>query len=95
MKKAIDSDNLKLYSALAGAGAYEEDETIVFTTANAFAYGVLNKDNTREDLRKIVNDELNNDFNVRIEYIKEEKKETKNEFESLMKDSGVPFEIVD
>ncbi len=95
MKKAVDSDNLKLYSALAGAQAFEEDETIVFATANAFAYGVLNKDNTREDLRKIVNEEMDNDFNVRIEYIKEEKKETKNEFENLMKDSGVPFEIVD
>ena len=95
MKKAVDSDNLKLYSALAGAQAYEEDETIVFTTANAFAYGVLNKDNTREDLRKIVNEELDNDFGVRIEYIKEEKKEVKNEFENMMKDSGVPFEIVD
>lgn len=95
MKKAVDSDNLKLYSALAGAQAYEEDETIVFTTANAFAYGVLNKDNTREDLRKIVNEELDNDFGVRIEYIKEEKKEAKNEFENMIKDSGVPFEIVD
>jgi len=95
MKKAVDSDNLKLYSALAGAQAYVEDETIVFTTANSFAYGVLNKDNTREDLRKIVNEELNNDFGVRIEYIKEEKKDTKNEFENLMKDSGVPFEVVD
>ncbi len=94
MKKAVDSDNLKLYSALAGATAYVEDETVVFTTANSFAYGVLNKDNTREDLRRIVNEELDNDFNVRIEYIKEEK-ELKNEFENLMKDSGVPFEVVD
>ena len=95
MKKAVDSDNLKLYSALAGTEAFEEEDAIVFATANAFAYGVLNKDNTREDLRKIVNDELNNDFNVKIEYIKEEKKEAKNEFESMIKDSGVPFEIVD
>lgn len=95
MKKAVDSDNLKLYSALAGAQAFEEDETIVFATANAFAYGVLNKDNTREDLRKIVNEEMDNEFNIRIEYIKEEKKEAKNEFENLMKDSGVPFEVVD
>ena len=95
MKKAVDADNLKLYSALAGAQAFEEDETIVFATANAFAYGVLNKDNTREDLRKIVNEELNNDFNVKIEYIKEEKKEEPNGFENMMRDSGVPFEVVD
>ena len=95
MKKAVDSDNLKLYSALAGAQAFEEDETIVFATANAFAYGVLNKDNTREDLRKIVNEEMNNDFNVRIEYIKETKKDEANGFENMMKDSGVPFEVVD
>ncbi len=95
MKKAVDSDNLKLYSALAGAQAFEEDETIVFATCNAFAYGVLNKDNTREDLRKIVNEEMNNDFNVRIEYIKETKKDEANGFENMMKDSGVPFEVVD
>lgn len=95
MKKAVDSDNLKLYSALAGTQAFEEDETIIFATSNAFAYGVLNKDNTREDLRKLVNEQLENDFNVKIEYIKEEKKEVQNGFENLMKDSGVPFEIVD
>ncbi len=95
MKKAVDSDNLKLYSALAGAQAFEEDETIVFATCNAFAYGVLNKDNTREDLRKIVNEEMNNDFNVRIEYIKETKKDDACCFENVMKDSGVPFEVVD
>ena len=95
MKKAVDSDNLKLYSALAGAQAYVEDEMVVFTTANSFAYGVLSKDNTREDLRRIVNEELDNDFGVRIEYIKEEKRDTNNEFENLMKDSGVPFQVVD
>ena len=95
MKKAVDTDNLKLYSALAGAQAYVEEETVVFETANSFAYGVLSKDNTREDLRKIVNEELDNDFGVRIEYIKEEKKDTKNEFENLIKDSGVPFKIED
>lgn len=95
MKKAVDTDNLKLYSALAGAQAYVEDETIVFETTNSFAYGVLSKDHTREDLKKIVNEELDNDFNVKIEYIKEEKKDTQNEFENMMKDSGVPFEVVD
>lgn len=95
MKKAVDTDNLKLYSALAGAQAFEEDETIVFATENAFAYGVLNKDNTREDLRKIVNEEMKNDFNVRIEYIKETKKDAACGFENMMKDSGVPFEVVD
>lgn len=95
MKKAVDSDNLKLYSALAGSQAYVEDDTVVFTTENSFAYGVLNKDDTKEDLRKLVNEELDNDFNIRIEYIKEEKKDTKNEFENLMKDSGVPFQVID
>ena len=49
----------------------------------------------KEDLRKLVNDELDNDFNIRIEYIKEEKTDTKNEFENLMKDSGVPFQVID
>ena len=38
---------------------------------------------------------MNNDFNVRIEYIKETKKDDACGFENMMKDSGVPFEVVD
>ena len=95
MKRVVESDNLKLYSALAGTTAYLEEDNIIFETENAFAYDVLNKDNSRQDLRKVVSEELDGDFNVRIEYIKDEPKETTNEFENLMKDSGIPFEIVD
>ena len=38
---------------------------------------------------------MNNDFNVRIEYIKETKKADACGFEDMMKCSGVPFEVVD
>ena len=95
MKKVVDSDNLKLYSALTGANAFVEDDTLVLATENSFAYSVLNKESSKKDLKNIVNEELNNDFNIRIDYIKEEKNEVSSEFENLFKDSDVPFEIVD
>ena len=95
MKKVVDSDNLKLYSALTGANAFIEDDTVVVATENSFAYSVLNKESSKQDLKNIVNEELNNDFNIRIDYIKEEKNEVSSEFENLFKDSDVPFEIVD
>ena len=94
MQKAIDEDNLKLYSALAGAEAYEEDDAIIFSTKNAFAYGVLNKDNSREDLRKIVQDEFGRDVNIRIEYVNETKKDDNN-FEQMMQGADVPFQVID
>lgn len=94
MQKAIDDDNLKLYSALAGAEAYEEDDAIIFSTKNAFAYGVLNKDNSKEDLRKIVQDELGKDANIRIEYVTETKKDDNN-FEQMMQGADVPFQVID
>lgn len=94
MQKTIDEDNLKLYSALAGSEAYEQDDTIVFSTKNAFAYGVLNKDNSKEDLRKIVQDEFGRDVNIRIEYINETKKD-ENNFEQMMQGADVPFQVID
>ena len=95
MQKAVDMDNLKLYSALAGTEAYTEGEdTVVFSTKNAFAYGVLNKDNSKEDLKKIVEQELDKEFNIKIEFIGEEKKET-NSFEQMMQGTDVPFEVID
>ena len=97
MNKAVASDNLKLYSALTGVNAYfDNNDTLVFSTANSFAYGVLNKENTKNDLKKIVDEELNSNYNIKIEYEQEEKKEKKpNEFEDFLKDSGVSYEIVD
>ena len=95
MQKAVDMDNLKLYSALAGTEAYTEGEdTVLFSTKNAFAYGVLNKDNSKEDLKKIVEQELDKEFNIKIEFIGEEKKET-NSFEQMMQGTDVPFEVID
>lgn len=95
LKKVIDSDNLKLYSALTGVKAYVEDDAVIFSTENSFAYSVLNKENSKKDLKYILNNELNNELDVKIEYIKEEKKEDSNDFASLMEGSGVPFEIID
>jgi len=94
MQKAVDEDNLKLYSALASVDAYEEGDAIVFSTKNAFSYGVLNKDNSKEDLKKIVQDEFGKDVNIRIEYVNETKKD-ENNFEQMMQGTDVPFQVID
>ena len=95
MKKVVDSDNLKLYSALTGVDAFVENDTIVFSTENSFAYSVLNKDSSKQDLKNIIKEQLDGDYNIRIDYMKETKQETSNEFENLFKDTDVPFEIID
>ncbi len=93
-KRAIELDNLKLFSALSGVNGYVEEDTVVISTENGFAYGVLNKDSSKEDLKKIIKEELDNDYNIRIEYNKKEE-ENKNSFEQIVKGADVPFEIID
>ena len=93
-KRAIELDNLKLFSALSGVDGYIENDTVVISTENGFAYGVLNKDTSKEDLKRIIKEELNNDYNIRIEYNKKEEENT-NSFEQIVKGTDVPFQIID
>lgn len=93
-KRAIELDNLKLFSALSGVNGYIEEDTVVISTENGFAYGVLNKDSSKEDLKKIIKQELDSDYNIRIEYNKKEENKT-NSFEQIVKGADVPFEIID
>ena len=50
MQRASDEDNLKIFSALAGTEASIEEDTVTFSTKNGFAYGVLNKDASKDYL---------------------------------------------
>ena len=70
-------------------------EFVKTVTERAVGEEVLESLVPAQQVVKIVNEELTGDYNIKIEYIKEEKKEAKSEFENLIKDSGVPFEIVD
>ena len=95
LKKVVDSDNLKLFSALTGIKAYEEGDAVVLATENSFAYGVLNKDSSRAELKKIIEGVEEKEYNVRIELIKGENKPQTSKFEEMMTGAGVPFEILD
>ncbi len=94
MQRASDEDNLKVFSALAGTEAFIEDDTVTFSTKNGFAYGVLNKDASKDYLKVLVEDEIEREVNIRIEYITENAKET-NSFEQMMQGTDVPFQIID
>ena len=94
MQRASDEDNLKVFSALAGTEAFIEDDTVTFSTKNGFAYGVLNKDTSKDYLKTLVEDEIERDVNIRIEYITEESKDEKS-FEQMMQGTDVPFQVID
>ena len=94
MQRASDEDNLKIYSALAGTDAYVEDNTVTFSTKNGFSYGVLNKDASKDYLKQLVEDEVEREVNIRIEYITEEPKDEKS-FEQMMQGTDVPFQVID
>ena len=94
MQRASDEDNLKIYSALAGTDAFVEDDTVTFSTKNGFAYGVLNKDASKDYLKTLVEDEIEREVNIRIEYITDTSKDEKS-FEQMMQGTDVPFQVID
>ena len=94
VKTAADTDNLRLFSALADVEGFEEDNKIILETKNEFAYKILKKEDVEENLRQIIADVVGSERNVQVNLVKEEKKET-NGFESFLSDSGIPFEVID
>ena len=94
MQRASDEDNLKIYSALAGTDAFVEEDTVTFSTKNGFAYGVLNKDASKDYLKTLVEDEIEREVNIRIEYITDTTKDEKS-FEQMMQGTDVPFQVID
>ena len=94
MQRASDEDNLKIFSALAGTEASIEEDTVTFSTKNGFAYGVLNKDASKDYLKVLVEDEIEREVNIRIEYITDTAKDEKS-FEKMMQGTDVPFQVID
>lgn len=94
LKMASDSDNLKLYSALTDVKGYEDSDKFIFETKNSFAYSILRKEDSEKELRKILQEITGEEKSIQINLINEGK-ETKNEFETFMANSGVPFEVID
>lgn len=94
VKTAADTDNLRLYSALADVEGFEEKDKIIIETKNEFAYKILKKEDVEESLRNIITNVVGSEKNIQVNLVKEEKKAT-NGFESFLSDSGIPFEVID
>lgn len=95
IKKAADTDNLRLYSALAGVKAFESENDLYIQTQNGFAYGLLRKEDLKSNLKDIVIDVTGKEYTINIIYEEPKKKEKLSKFEEDMKDNGVDIEIVD
>ena len=95
IKKAADTDNLRLYSALTGVKAYVAENDLYIQTQNSFAYGLLRKDELKTNLKDIVIEVTGKEYNINIVYEEPKKKENLSKFEEAMKDNGVNVEIVD
>ena len=55
---------------------------------------MLNKDASKDYLKQLVEDEVEREVNIRIEYITEEPKDEKS-FEQMMQGTDVPFQVID
>ncbi|MBR5228187.1 MAG: DNA polymerase III subunit gamma/tau [Clostridia bacterium] len=95
IKKASESDSPRLYSALAGVKAFESGEKLNIFTQNSFAFSLLKKDDLKTELHQIVQDITGVDFEINVEFEKEEENTKTNKFEELMKDTGIPFTMLD
>ena len=94
IKTAADTDNLRLYSALADVDGFEDKDKIILETKNEFAYKILKKEDVEENLRQIIANVVGSERNIQINLVKEEKNEA-NGFETFLSDSGVPFEVIE
>ena len=95
IKKAADTDNLRLYSALAGVKAIECGADLYIQTKNGFAYGLLKRDDLKSNLKQLVMEVTGKEYNINVTYIETKEAEKLSKFESDMKDNGVNVEIVD
>lgn len=95
IKKAADTDNLRLYSALAGVKAFESENELYIQTQNGFAYGLLKKDELKSNLKDIVMDVTGKEYNINVVYVEVKETEKLSKFEVDMKDNGINIEIVD
>ena len=57
---------IKVYSSLASANMYMQDENLVIITSNSFAYTVLNTNESLDIIKKIFEEEFGNVTNVII-----------------------------
>ena len=65
-KLVIEHGKIKVYSSLASANMYMQDENLVIITSNSFAYTVLNTNESLDIIKKIFEEEFGNVTNVII-----------------------------
>lgn len=59
-KLVIEHGKIKVYSSLASANMYMQDENLVIITSNSFAYTVLNTNESLDIIKKIFEEEFGN-----------------------------------
>jgi DNA polymerase-3 subunit gamma/tau len=88
----VSKGKLKLFSTLAGSNMYTNDDNVVITTNNEFAYKMLLLDDQKEIILNILKDEYNIDKPLIIKLKKQIKE---NKIEKILKDNSVEYTNLD
>lgn len=93
-KDVVSKGKLKLYSSLASAKAYENSNSLIFTTNNSFAYSILIIQENIAELENIYEEKYGVHKNVIIR-LKEEKKDDSTKIEKILMKNDVNYTSLD
>ena len=93
-KSIIEKGKLKVYSALAGANLYTDDNSVLVVTSNGFAYNILKMEESIETIAQVLQENYNICKNIRVELNEATQKE-ENKMEKLLKDKNINYTEID
>ncbi|MDO4282101.1 MAG: DNA polymerase III subunit gamma/tau [Clostridia bacterium] len=93
-KVVIERGKIKLYSALAGAGIYVNDDKTIIITKNEFAYNILKAEDSISTIQEILSSEYNISSNVIVK-LQEKNEDRVSKLEQVLKDNHINYTELD
>ena len=93
-KQILDMGNIKIYSAIAGASIFENEDNIIIMTNNSFAYDVLNKEDGIKSIQGALKSKYGIEKNVVIK-INDKNNNDKTKIQKLFDEKKVDYKQID
>lgn len=93
-KSIIEKGKIKLYSALASAGIYVNDNKTIVITQNEFAYNILKTEDSVTTIQDILSSEYNISNNVVIK-LQEKNEDRTSKLEQVLKENNINYTELD
>lgn len=93
-KMVIEKGKIKLYSALASAGIYVNNDKIIVITQNEFAYNILKTEESISTISEILNSEYGISSNVIIK-LQEKNEDRTSKLEQILRENNIDYTNID